>query len=263
MRTDKYVVISFVRSINLCSPSWLAAADYTMFYLAVVFRGYRINTPSSVITRTLWNSRPIGRAVGPRVTLSGWSVIGTRFVWRRLYFCGKDYNRERLFLTTACWSQLKFHTWECFGLSPGKHLLLLLVILLKRKSGYYLEFSHGMSSRVHRTFKCIQQYIPHILWNLKVHCRVQKSLSLSRILSQTNPVFVLQSCICKTNFNIVLPPTPRSSNRSLSFRFAHSNILSVCSSLNVSYQLPLPYENNMQNYSSMYYNLNYNLNVFR
>lgn len=52
--------------------------------------------------------------------------------------------------------------------------------------------------------------IPYILWYLKVHYRVQKSLSFVPVLSQTNPLHSTppQSYFFKINFNIFLSPTP-------------------------------------------------------
>jgi hypothetical protein len=90
VRTDKYVIIPFVLYINSCSPSWLAAVDCVVFCLAVVFRGYSINTPSSVATRSLWNRKPNGRAVGTAVTLFA------RFVWRHSTFVASSKKWERL-----------------------------------------------------------------------------------------------------------------------------------------------------------------------
>jgi hypothetical protein len=65
------------------------------------------------------------------------------------------------------------------------------------------------------------QELASILWNPKVQYRVYKSHPLVPILSHINPFHTIPSYLYKINFNIVQPPTPWSSQWSLSFWYFH------------------------------------------
>jgi hypothetical protein len=68
------------------------------------------------------------------------------------------------------------------------------------------------------------QEIPCHLWNPIVHYRTHNSLPLVPILRQMNPVHTFPPYFPKIHSNIIFPSTPRSSERSLSFRFSDKKL---------------------------------------
>ena len=76
----------------------------------------------------------------------------------------------------------------------------------------------------------VDWWIPRIVWNEKVHYRVHMSLTLVFCPNQMNLVHAVSSYFIKIRFTNMLPPRPRSSKWSLSFRFTHCKpCLLVCS----------------------------------
>jgi hypothetical protein len=70
---------------------------------------------------------------------------------------------------------------------------------------------------------------PAFLYNPKIHFHVHKSPPLDPILSQPNPVRPIDPYLPKVHFKVILPPTPRSSQWSLTFGPPNQNPVNTSS----------------------------------
>jgi len=83
------------------------------------------------------------------------------------------------------------------------------------------------------------QETPHIFWKPKVCYHVNNSAQLVPILSQIRLVHTFPPYFLKIHFNIILPSTRRSSEKSLPFRFSDQNFVHI-SQLSHARYIPCP-----------------------
>ena len=88
-----------------------------------------------------------------------------------------------------------------------------------------LTYSMEQSPSWEANWFAASQEIPRILWNPKFHYRTHKFPPPVPILSQPNPVHIPTSHLLEIHPNIIHSSTPRSPQRSLSFRFPHQELI--------------------------------------
>ena len=110
------------------------------------------------------------------------------------------------FAISEQWSSLGLYFFQCFHTS--------LTNSIEQSS-----WEANMSSP--------SQEIPCILWNRKVHYRIEKHLPPVSIMSQISPSHAPPSHILKINFNIILLSMSKSCKRSLSPWSPHQNALFI------------------------------------
>jgi hypothetical protein len=144
--------------------------------------------------------------------------VSTRYKIHAFHFCS---ILSCAFCHTVCYIMLKSSLYLLLvgGISlcrsspaqsflvPGSAGLTNIFFCLMNLDYIYVELSLTWE-----TASCAAtQELSRILWNPKVHCRVHKSPTLVSILSEISPVHTTQSYLTELHFNIIPPPTPRSS----------------------------------------------------
>jgi hypothetical protein len=93
-----------------------------------------------------------------------------------------------------------------------------------------LTYSMVQSPSWEANWFAASQEIPRILWNPKVHYRIDKRPPPLPVLGQPNSVHIPTSHLLEIHPNIIHPSTPRSPQWSLSFRFDHQDPIRPLSS---------------------------------
>jgi hypothetical protein len=122
----------------------------------------------------------------------------------------REWQAENLLLSKCAGGGVHrfLHHWSIYFYYTVLRLKILLTYLLTPWCRTY--FQKLIVTQL------VKQY-PVFVWNPKVHYRAHKSPLLGPILSQPNPVRPTYPYIPKVHLNVILPPTPRSSQWSLTF----------------------------------------------
>jgi hypothetical protein len=94
---------------------------------------------------------------------------------------------------------------QCFHITSLTHSLTHLLTYLLHGTGHYLKIWWSLSLSINSLLS---------LWTPNVHYRVHKSPPLDPILCLPNTVRPIDPCLPKVQLNVVLPPKPRSTQRS-------------------------------------------------
>ena len=139
-------------------------------------------------------------------------------MWNRTGKTPKANNARRLYgsnqYTTLYKSKWFMLTWEMRRMENGEMCDV-------RAVGRIVTNSIDQSPSWERNGSSASQEIPCILWNPKVHSRIQNSLPPVTIPRQINPVHALASYLLKIHFYTILPSTPRSRKWSFPLILAH------------------------------------------
>jgi hypothetical protein len=129
--------------------------------------------------------------------ISGWRIFN-RYVHKR-YFRPSNNATE---YSNTVYEFAEFSFCYCMPCSCQVHCLQIQTYCSKANEGTSLK-SNAMKQTSSWEGSAIQD-IPHILWNLKVHCHVHKIPQSSTLLSQMNSVHILTCYFFKIHFNIIL-----------------------------------------------------------